>query len=170
MQKGVDLLLEVISELLDTGVTAQFLLLGEGEREIEEKLCNLSESAAGRMCMLIGYDAQLAKRIFAAGDFFLIPSLYEPCGLTDFYAQMLGNIPIVHRVGGLVKVRDGINGYSYEEHSADALRAAVRRSLADFTREPGRIDRLRRQAFTEVLNHHTWDRVLAEHYLPLYRS
>ena len=73
------------------------------------------------MCFLQGYSTELANRVFAAGDFFVVPSRYEPCGLTDFIAQLFGNIPIVHHVGGLVKVIDGVTGLAYRGNSPDDL-------------------------------------------------
>jgi len=171
-QKGVDLLVQTLSDLLAQGTRARFLILGEGEKRIEESLADLSgeQRSAGRLVLLIGYNTRISKLVFAAGDFFLLPSLYEPCGLTDFYAQMMGSLPIAHRVGGLAKVRDGFNGYSYAEHSASSLTKAILRSLSDFRRRPALLRKMRRQAVEEIYAHYTWDKVLSQHYLPLYRG
>ena len=110
-QKGVDILTVAISELLSRGEEAQFLILGQGQKAIEDSLINLcrEDPAQGKLCVLIGYNSAVAKIIYAGGDFLLIPSLYEPCGLTDFFAQMMESLPIVNGVGGLIKVRDGYN-------------------------------------------------------------
>jgi len=97
-----------------------------------------------------------------------VPSLYEPCGLTDLYAQMMGSLPIVHRVGGLVKVRHGETGFAYAEHSVEALSRAIQEAADEHRQHPEQLERMRRQAFREVYEHHTWDRVLEEGYLPLY--
>ena len=99
-----------------------------------------------------------------------MPSLYEPCGLTDLYAQLMGNLPLVHRVGGLVKVRHGETGYSYEEHSEEALCRAIEEAARDHRLQAERLEGMRRRAFREVLERFTWDRVLAGGYLPLYRE
>jgi starch synthase len=171
-QKGVDVLAGAVSRLLGRRAPLRFLILGQGEPALEEQLIELAGGPAGtrRMCLLIGYSAAAAKLCFAAGDFFLVPSRYEPCGLTDLFAQMLGNLPIVHRVGGLVKVKHGETGYSYEEHSAEALSAVMLQALEDHRRRPEHLEAMRRKAFAEVLGHYTWERVLEERYLPLYRE
>jgi starch synthase len=171
-QKGVDVLAEAFSRLLGRRAPMRLLILGQGEQALEERLIELASGPAGsgRMCLLIGYSPSTAKLCFAAGDFFLVPSRYEPCGLTDLFAQMMGNLPIVHRVGGLVKVKHGITGYSYEEHSAEALSAVVLQALEDHRRRPEHLEGMRRQAFAEVLGHYTWERVWEERYLPLYQE
>ncbi len=168
-QKGVDILTQAISELLLRGVEARFLILGQGEKAIERSLITLCREAPsrGKLCVLIGYNSALAKMIYAGGDFFLIPSLYEPCGLTDFFAQMMGNLPVVHGVGGLIKVRDGYNGYSYKEHSTSALTEAIVHCMEDYRNNPEYLDKMRRQAFYEIIEHYTWDKVM-RNYLSLY--
>jgi starch synthase len=169
-QKGVDLLVAAAESLLRRRLPLQFLILGQGEPGFEERLIQLTRlpSGAGRLCVLVGFSGAAAKRVFAAGDFFLVPSEYEPCGLTDLYAQMMGSLPIVHAVGGLQKVIAERTGYAYVEHSADALIAAIERSLAEFLDAASGQERMRREAFREVVGRYTWEKVLAEGYLPLY--
>jgi len=171
-QKGVDVLAGAVSRLLGRRASLRFLILGQGEAEFEERLLELTRSPAGsgRLCLLLGYSPAAAKLVFAAGDFFLVPSRYEPCGLTDLYAQMMGNLPVVHRVGGLVKVKHGETGYSYQEHSAEALSAAILQAMEEHRRRPERLEAMRRRAFAEVLRSYTWERVLETRYLPLYRK
>jgi starch synthase len=171
-QKGVDILAGAVERFLSRGEDLRFLILGQGEKAIEEHLLKLTRrsEARGKLCLLIGYNGQAAKYIYGCGDFFLVPSQYEPCGLTDLFAQMMGNLPIVHAVGGLIKVLPGVTGYSYGEHSVEALVAAVAESLADYKNDPDRLDRLRRRAFEEVFRRYTWDKVMREGYLPLYRG
>ena len=169
-QKGVDILADAAARLLRGGAPLRFLLLGQGNADLERRLIGLAAEpgARGRLQLLLGYQPRAARAVFAAGDFFLVPSLFEPCGLTDLYAQLMGNLPVVHRVGGLTKVRDGETGFSYAEHSAAALAGAIERSLRVFREEPALLERMRRQAFREVHERHTWDQVLARGYLPLY--
>ena len=131
-QKGVDIVLESLLRLLQQEENLHMLLFGSGAAELERQLELLAESEQGwgKICFLKGYDPALANQVYAAGDFFLIPSRYEPCGLTDYIAQLLGNLPIVHRVGGLVKVIDGETGFSYTGNSAGALAELLRRGSA----------------------------------------
>jgi len=112
------------------------------------------------------FEEDLAQLVFAAGDFFLMPSEYEPCGLTDLKAQLMGTLPIVHRVGGLVKVHDGQTGFSYEKGRAGGLWGAFLRSYDAWEHHPDRIAQMRRTAFLGVLEEFQWPRILEERYLP----
>jgi starch synthase len=171
-QKGVDVLLKALILLSATGETGfQTLLLGSGEKYLEEHLQEMTApgSCGGRLCFLRGYAPALANRIYAAGDFFLIPSLYEPCGLTDYIAQLFGNLPVVHHVGGLVKVLDGETGFAYQEHAPEALAAAMQQALTLHRSDQARLDAMRRAAVARIHERHTWERVMQD-YLALYRQ
>jgi len=172
-QKGVDVLLQAIPLLLArSGKKAfQLLILGSGAPDLEEYLVGLTEEEviAGRICFLKGYDPALATKIYAAGDFFLIPSLYEPCGLTDYIAQLLGNLPIVHHVGGLVKVLDGKTGFAYQEHAPEALAGAMQQALTVYGSELAVLEKMQQAAVVRIRNKHSWQKVMEE-YLQLYRS
>jgi len=170
-QKGVDVLVEGLHSLLEEDSRCQVLLLGSGDPFLEEQLTGLAEtgSGAGRFCFLRGYAPRLATRIYAAGDFFLVPSLYEPCGLTDFMAQLLGNLPIVHHVGGLVKVLDGRTGFAYAEHDPLALLRAIQRALDVYRTDMERIRKMQKEAVEQILARYTWKQVMRE-YLLLYRQ
>jgi starch synthase len=171
-QKGIDVLFQAMKRLLAAGPQRWFVVLGTGQKEMEAMLQWLAAQPAsgGRLTFLPRFDRALASLIYAASDFFLVPSAYEPCGLTDFIAQIMGSIPIVHRVGGLVKVRDAETGFSYGAQEPGELAAAIVRTTRLFAEEPAVLDRIRRTAFAEIFQHHTWDRVLADAYLPLYES
>jgi starch synthase len=169
-QKGIDVLSGALSLLLSQGDCPQVAVLGQGAREHEEALASLAEAGRGRVRFVSRFDPELAMLIYASCDFLLIPSAYEPCGLTDYYAQLMGTVPLVHRVGGLVKVRDGETGFSYDEQSPQELASAIRRCARLFREEPDMLERVRRRAFREIFEKHTWDRVAREGYLPLYES
>lgn len=170
-QKGVDKLLGALETLLPQDQNFQVLIQGSGSKEIETALAGLAASRKnrGRICLLRGYDQQLANRIYAAGDFFLIPSRYEPCGLTDYIAQLFGNLPIVHHIGGLVKVKDGETGFAYREHKSAALMGAMQTALQTFRSNPKKIQAMQQAAVRTIHATYTWDKVLA-HYLALYRE
>ena len=119
--------------------------------------------------MLLGYDPILANRIYAAGDFFLIPSRYEPCGLTDYIAQLFANLPIVHHVGGLVKVVDQETGFAYQEHSSAALMGAMQKALQIFLNRPDEISRMQVKAVKTIHKKYTWEKTV-KHYLALYEK
>ncbi|MDH4027481.1 MAG: glycosyltransferase, partial [Nitrospirota bacterium] len=169
-QKGYDVLTEAIELLFSKDPNVQLLGLGSGDPRIEQRFRQLAAKFNGRICVAIGYSPQLADRIYAAGDFFLIPSHFEPCGLTDFYAQLMGNIPVVHRVGGLVKTLDSEYGFSYLG-GAGELCGAIERAI-DVYRKPGKtaLWKIRKNAALNIFSHFTWDKVLKEKYLPLYQK
>lgn len=98
-QKGIDLLIQAIEALKDRDM--QFAILGTGENRFEQTLNKLAEQNPHKIAVHIGYDEQLAHRLEAAGDAFIMPSRFEPCGLNQLYSLKYGTIPIVHRVGGL---------------------------------------------------------------------
>jgi starch synthase len=168
-QKGVDTLLAAVPTLFASDLRAQLLVLGNGSAEFEARLIGLAEEDEwrGRLCFLRGFHSQLADRVFAAGDFFLIPSRYEPCGLTDFIAQLYGNIPVVHGVGGLVKVVDGDTGIVYQGEGVDGLLQALARALELF-QLPEQRRQIQRQAVAEIHRRYTWNKVMQQ-YLDLYR-
>ena len=170
-QKGVDVLISGLESLLARRDDFQFLLLGSGGEEDERKLIALAtkKENTGRVCILRGYDTRLASKIYAAGDFFLIPSRYEPCGLTDFMAQLFGNIPIVHHVGGLVKVLDNKTGFTYTNHNALELSSAVTRALDLYNADPSAIRKMQRQAVEEIEGRYTW-KMVSKKYLELYKK
>jgi starch synthase len=167
-QKGFDMIAEALPLLFAEDPDVQLVGLGSGDPNIETSLKDLARSFPGRVCIVVGYNEDCAAKVYAAGDFFLIPSRFEPCGLTDFFAQLLGNLPIVHRVGGLVKTLDGRFGYSYLGGGAELL-SAIRRALRDY-REPGRpkILDMQRAAVDNIYENFTWGKILEKKYLALY--
>jgi len=169
-QKGVDLLIEVLEVLLEKELHVQMLVLGNGGNTLESRLIALTQKGQlqGRMCFLKGFSPDLANRIFAAGDFLIIPSKYEPCGLTDFIAQLFGNIPVVHSVGGLVKVKDSITGIAYHNDTPDDLLEALYRALVLYFDLPLK-RKIQLQAVEEITRQYTWAKVMRK-YLDLYRE
>lgn len=168
-QKGVDILMTAGDRLLQRWPEAQLLVLGTGAIDLDEALKRMADSPrlSGRCCFLQGYSPQLASRVYAAGDFFVIPSRYEPCGLTDFIAQLHGNIPIVHHVGGLIKVVDGVSGIAYQHNDVEGLLQAMERAVRLYGDKTA-MRRVQRQAVALIEERHTWPRVM-ERYLDLYR-
>lgn len=147
-----------------------FLVLGTGDPRYENELKQLAQDQhfQGRIAVALGYSPSLANRIYAGGDFFVNPAEFEPCGLTDYMAQLMGSVPVVHFVGGLVKVQDGVTGYGYKPHTSEALAETLRRAIATFRQRPDEHQRIIRQAIHTIHERYTWDKVLERGYLPLY--
>jgi starch synthase len=139
-QKGIDLILEVLEELLDYPV--QLVILGSGNTAIEERLVRYARRHPQQFAVRIGYDEQLAHRIEAGADCFLMPSRYEPCGLNQLYSLRYGTVPIVRSTGGLADSVVDLNettrraltatGFSFVEDSPGAVLEACLRALAHF--------------------------------------
>jgi starch synthase len=99
-QKGVDLLLGIVPALVRLG--ARLLLVGTGDPRLEDGMRWAAGRAPGRVASRVAFDAPLARRVYSGADFFVVPSRYEPCGLTQMYAMRYGSIPVVTGVGGLL--------------------------------------------------------------------
>lgn len=166
-QKGVDLLLAALPALLRSG--AQLLVLGSGEQVLEEALQAAARAHPGRVVARIGYDEALAHRLIAGSDVILVPSRFEPCGLTQMYGLRYGTLPLVRRVGGLtdtvVDADDAARatGFVFDEATPEALANAVMRA-ADVYRSPGVWQTMVRRAMAQDFS---WDTAAAS-YLALY--
>ncbi len=169
-QKGIDILMAVLVELFQRHPEVQMLIFGSGSSAMNSSLVSMTERSelVGRVCFLQGFSTEMANRVYAAGDFFVIPSRYEPCGLTDFIAQLFGNVPIVHQVGGLVKVVDGVTGLAYHGNSPQDLLSAMERALVVYRDEKLK-RKIQLQAVKAIEQNYTWPKVMRK-YLELYRE
>lgn len=108
-QKGLDLLLHILDELLEEDI--QFVLLGTGDPSYEKRLQDAQEAHPDRMRAIIRYDRHLSRRIYAGADLFVMPSLFEPCGLSQMIAMRYGALPLVRQTGGLADTVDAYNKF-----------------------------------------------------------
>jgi len=160
-QKGLDLVLG--ADLLGTS-NAQFIFLGAGEHRYHEALGNLAAAAPDRMAVEFMFTDHLEHRLLAGADALLMPSLYEPCGLTQMRAQRYGAVPVARRVGGLSdSISDGVTGFLFDEYTPAGLGLAVRRAMDSYADRPA-WRKLVRAAMTQTFG---WDRS-ADRYLALY--
>ncbi len=168
-QKGIDLLCEAVPGILKAG--ADLVILGDGEPALVRKLRRLQRSQPRRMGLRIQFNDGYAHLVMAGSDFVLVPSRYEPCGLTQMYALRYGTIPIVARTGGLLDtVRDETEmpgrgtGFMMRGGTAGDLLEAVRRGLAFRGADRGLWRKMQRRAMAEDFS---WDRAARE-YADLY--
>jgi starch synthase len=169
-QKGVDLLVAVLPQLLSAG--AQAIILGTGEPAYERRLKALAAKVVDSFGLQIGFDAALAQRIYAGADLFLMPSRFEPCGLGQLISLRYGTVPVVHAVGGLADtVRDADarpedgNGFAFGTYAAPAFMDACRRAMVAF-RDSARWARLIVRGMRED---HSWA-ASAREYVSLYET
>jgi starch synthase len=167
-QKGVDDLIQLVENALNSSYEVNFLIMGVGEKKYEQSLMWLARHRqdSGHLLFVNTYNEDLARLVFASADFFLMPSLYEPCGLTDLKAQMMGALPIVARVGGLVKIVDGVTGFSYDKNVDQGLWGAFERTCVLNSERPDILEIMRRQAFRSCLANYRWTDILEKKYLP----
>ncbi|CAN5631521.1 glycogen synthase GlgA [soil metagenome] len=131
-QKGLDLLLAVVPQLLTCG--AQLAVLGAGDRKLEKAFGRAARKHPGRVACVIGYDEALSHRMQAGADAIIVPSRFEPCGLTQLYGLRYGTIPVVAKVGGLADtVNDAVTGFVFEPVDVEQLAAAIQRACDLYT-------------------------------------
>jgi starch synthase len=172
-QKGLDLVLGALAEIVGAG--GQLVLLGTGDAQLEEAFVAFAASHPTEVAVKIGYDEAFAHRIFGGADIILVPSRFEPCGLTQLYGLRYGTLPLVRRVGGLadtvVDADDAAlaagtaTGFAFRDATAAALLEAAGRAFA-LHRRPAVWTRLQRQAMSRDFG---WPAAAAR-YLELYRQ
>jgi starch synthase len=167
-QKGLDLLVDLAAELPALG--ASFVVLGEGERKYEDFWRTLAARYPDRVSVTVGFDEARAHRIEGGSDLFLMPSRFEPCGLNQMYSQRYGTVPVVHATGGLrdtVRNYDpatgGGSGFSFDDYSAAALLATLRRALEVYRDR----EQWRRLQIAGMRQDFSWERS-ARAYLDIY--
>lgn len=107
-QKGFDLVERMLDELMQYN-DMQFFMLGSGDKEYESFMREAEARYKGRLCAYIGYNEELSHRVYAGADFLLMPSRFEPCGLSQMIAMRYGTLPIVRETGGL---KDSVKPYN----------------------------------------------------------
>jgi len=172
-QKGIDIVVDAIHELMH--MPLQIIFLGSGEPEYELALAHLQTQYPDKIAVYIGYDEQLAHQIEAGVDMFLMPSRFEPCGLNQLYSLRYGTLPIVRRVGGLADTvvdanDEGVesgraNGFVFDGDQSWDLVQTIERSLAVYK------DKLawKKLMITAMLRDSSWDHSAIE-YIRLYRQ
>src|ERR1700675_224135 len=126
-QKGVDLVLAAADEIIESG--GQIIVTGRGERQLEQALVDAHRRRPDAIGVAIGFNDGQARRIFAGSDFTLMPSRFEPCGLSQMYAQKFGSLPIGHQTGGLAEpIMDGETGFLFSQPSTESFLGGIRRA------------------------------------------
>ena len=172
-QKGLHLVPAMLPELVERG--GQLAILGSGDPAIEGALREAMACHPGQAALRTGYDEALAHCIIAAADVILVPSRFEPCGLTQLYGLRYGTLPLVHAVGGLADtvtdcsleaIDDGsASGFVFHDFSASGLLGAVRRAFA-LRRRPADWSAVQRHAMQQRFD---WQQP-AQAYRSLYQS
>ena len=159
-QKGADLLAEAIEMILSSHKKTSFVILGSGSHELENKIQTLESRYSMNVKALIMYNEALARKIYAASDFLVMPSRFEPCGLNQMFAYRYGSIPVVRATGGLIDsvtdVDQGGAGICFDAPNAIELRDAIFRA-ASLYKEMDKFEVVRTRTIKEDFS---WERSL----------
>ncbi len=169
-QKGLHLVLQALPELIGSG--AQFALLGSGDAGMETAFRQMADAHPDAIAVKLGYDESFAHRLIAGSDVIMVPSRFEPCGLTQLYGLKYGTLPLVRRVGGLADtvadtrletLDDNATGFVFDDFTASGVMQAATRALALFRRGTD-WKRVQARAMAQPCG---WDAAAAQ-YLALY--
>ena len=166
--KGLDLVKYIVDDLLQRDV--QLVILGSGEWVYENFFRELQGRYPDKFCYCVGFVPELARKIYAGADIFLMPSKSEPCGLSQMVACRYGTVPVVRQTGGLKdSIRDcgdeGGFGYTFKSYNANDMLGAIDRALGAY-RNPELFADLRLSCMKQDFS---WGRS-ANEYIRLYRS
>lgn len=149
-QKGLDITGHAIHLLLNGYAgEAQFIVLGTGAKTYEDMLAHLAHYHPHKMTAYLDYNAGLSALIYAGSDMFIMPSLFEPCGLGQLIAMRYGSVPVVRATGGLTDtVQDGHTGFVFHEYSANAFWHALQRAIYVYNVDPARWQHIQHHGMT----------------------
>lgn len=170
-QKGIDLITAILEEAINKG-KMQFLVLGTGQKEYENYFRNMVAKYPQKVAAEIKYDAKLAQKIYASLDMFLMPSQFEPCGLSQLISMRYGTIPIVKETGGLKdtvisydEFEDSGYGFSFANYNAHDMLYTIRRAIS-FYKKDKVWKKLIKRAMSQDFS---WNKS-AQKYIKLYKS
>ena len=168
-QKGLDLVNAILPNIIDGNT--QVVVLGTGDQMYEDSFRYYESAYKGNVCSNIMYDETRAHRIYAGADALLVPSLFEPCGLTQLIAMHYGTVPIVRETGGLKDTVDPYNmfsntgnGFTFDRYEAGLLLDAINRAKDLYFNSRWCWDEMVRRDMDKILS---WDNS-AKQYKELY--
>jgi starch synthase len=162
-QKGFDLIAEVASRLLENDLL--LAVLGSGDAEYEAMFRRLAQTYPQKVALRVGYDNGLSHRIEAGADMFLMPSRYEPCGLSQIYSLRYGTVPVVRATGGLDDTIDEETGFKFREYSGSGFLEAMESALNAYGKPDQWVGMMRRGMRKDF----SWS-ASAREYAALYRQ
>jgi starch synthase len=167
-QKGFDLITEAIKDIM--ALDLQLIILGTGQKKYHELFRDIASRYAGKIGLCLSFDNDLAHKIEAGCDMFLMPSKFEPCGLNQLYSLRYGTIPIVRRTGGLADTvipydREKGTGFTFSGYSAEEMMSAIHQALKIYSSPPD----WNALVIRAMSQDWSWSRS-AQEYLELYRS
>lgn len=169
-QKGIKVLIEAIPSILNKHSSARFIIAGQGEQYLEEQLIQLTNTYSGKIIYLNGYDKTAARLTTVAGDFIILPSYFEPCGLEDFIALIYGTLPIAHKTGGLTKILDYKTGFLYDYNDSYNLSNKITEVINLFIENKALIEEMKITGAKYTHEKYLWKNVIKNEYLPFFEK
>ena len=140
---------------------AQFVVLGTGAGEYEAMFAQMAGYHTQKMAAILEFNAALAPLIYAGSDMFIMPSLFEPCGLGQLIAMRYGSVPVVKETGGLADtVQDSVTGFSFRRHTVEDFWQAMRRAIYVYNADKDLWREIQRNGMTAD---YSWERSAAEY-------
>lgn len=166
-QKGIDILIKAIPAVLEAEPAARFVITGQGSAALEEALISTTEKFPGKVLYLQGYEKTTARQTVAAGDFLVLPSYFEPCGLEDLIGSIYGTIPTAHETGGLRKIINGQTGFLYKENTEAVLSELLISLSRQYMENPDYFREMRIRSAQTTRDTYNWNAVIENGYIPL---
>ncbi|MGI6136889.1 MAG: glycogen synthase, partial [Christensenellales bacterium] len=170
-QKGIDLLTRVLKEILSMEV--QLVVLGTGDWKYENALKEAEKQFPTKLNAAITFSADMASKIYAAADMFLMPSKFEPCGLSQMIAMRYGTVPIVRETGGLKDTVEPFNpekdtgvGFTFKSYDAYDMLDAIRRAVTVYYEQPEKWDIIVKNGMSKDFS---WNKS-ADEYIMMYKN
>jgi starch synthase len=171
IQKGIDLIIPISGELIES-LKVGVVILGTGDGEMQQSLERAGEPYPGAFAFIQRFDEELARKILAGADMLLVPSRYEPCGLTQLYAMKYGTVPVVRATGGLNDTVSEVNertgdgtGFAFKHADATDFLVAIQKAVSVYRMPPI----WKRVQFNGMSMDFSWEKA-AQNYLSLYRE
>jgi starch synthase len=172
-QKGIDLLVETMDQILKSG--AQIVILGSGEKKYEEFFVKQQKKHPKQVGLFLGFHDNFAHKIEAGADIFIMPSAYEPCGLNQMYSMRYGTIPVARRTGGLADTitdpldatkKNPATGFLFDKYDGKAFIKSLERAMSEYRRHP---NKWREMQMNGMAKDFSWNKSAAK-YAELYEK
>ena len=169
-QKGISVLIQAIPLIISHNPKVHFIITGQGELFLESQIKELTERFKGKIIFINCYDKKAARLTTVSGDFIVLPSQFEPCGLEDFIAQIYGTLPIAHKTGGLNKILDDKTGFLYRNNTPAELAARVGEAINIKTDDFPQMMKMIVDAANYVHEKYLWKSVILQEYIPFFEK
>ena len=162
-QKGINILQDTIKRIINSNENIRFIIMGQGNKDLEEQTENLANTYPGKVLYLKGYNQSCARLVLAATDFCIIPSFFEPCCLEDFISQIYGTLPIAHYTGGLKKIIDNETGFTYSPNTSEKLEKKILEVSDKFITKRNEINQMIEYTSNYIRKNYSWAEIVKKY-------